>query len=73
MTKDERLYYLIGVVCTQFSKLEFMLAILCSKLIGDDANIGAIITSECFFLAPNGASPVARVLQVCRFNFAERI
>ena len=49
MTKEERLCYLIGVVCTQFSKLEHMLGNLCSKLMGPDGNIGSIVAAECSF------------------------
>lgn len=45
----ERLCYLVGVVCTQFSMLEYFLGNLCSKLIGPDGNIGAMVAAECSF------------------------
>jgi hypothetical protein len=47
--EDKRLCYLVGVVCTQFSTLEHFLGNLCSKLMGPDGNIGAIVAAECSF------------------------
>jgi hypothetical protein len=44
-----RLCMLVGVVCIEFSKLEYFLGNLCSKLIGPDGNIGSMVAAECSF------------------------
>jgi hypothetical protein len=47
--ESKRLCYLVGIVCTQFSTLEYFLGNLCSKLMGPDGNIGAMVAAECSF------------------------
>jgi hypothetical protein len=44
-----QLCYLVGAVCTEFSKLEHFLGNLCSQLIGPDGNIGEMVAAECSF------------------------